>query len=85
MHMVCVSMCTTCMQYPQRPEEGVCPSGSGVTEGCKSLPGCWKPKLDPLEDQLMLFTAGLSPSHVVTFFVTTQTHPTALVNGHMRH
>ena len=35
---------------PQSPEEGVGPSGTGVTDGC----GCWNLNLSPLEEQPVL-------------------------------
>ena len=47
-----VLMCTTCIQYPQRPEEGTRSSGTRVIEGYK--PGCayWGQSLGPLQEQM---------------------------------
>lgn len=36
------SMCTTCLQYPWRPEEVTGSHGSGVTSGCDLSCGCWE-------------------------------------------
>ena len=42
-------MCTTWVQGPQRPGEGVRSPRTGVTEGCE-LP-CWDLSLSPLKEQ----------------------------------
>ena len=41
--VACMCLCTTCMQYLQRPEEGIASHGPGVAAGYE-LPfkGCWE-------------------------------------------
>lgn len=36
----CMYLCTTCMQYPWGPEEGIKSPGTGVADGCEPLCGC---------------------------------------------
>lgn len=40
-----VCLCSTCAQSTQRPEEGIRTSGTGATDSCESLDGCWELKL----------------------------------------
>jgi hypothetical protein len=64
---MCMSVVPTCMQvhhicawHPWRPEDIRSP-GTGVTDGCELLCGCWELKLGPLEEQAVLLTGELSP------------------------
>lgn len=41
---------------PQDPEEGVRLTKTGVIDGCELPYGCWKRKLSPLQEQLVLLT-----------------------------
>ena len=41
-------------------DESVRFSGSGVTDSCQLLCGCWELNLDPLEGQLVLLTTDPS-------------------------
>jgi hypothetical protein len=44
-----VSLCTTCIQYPWRPEKHTGSSGTGVIDVCEPPPcGCWVLDLGPL-------------------------------------
>ena len=45
-----VCLCTMGMQYPQKPEEGIRFPGTGITEGCELLCGCWGLNLGSLEE-----------------------------------
>lgn len=54
----CVSVCHLCAWHLQRPDKGIRSPGSGITDGCDWLCGCWELKLSPLEEQQAL----LSPS-----------------------
>jgi hypothetical protein len=38
-------------QYQHRPEEGIRSSGTGVTDSCELLSGCWELNHGPLEEQ----------------------------------
>ena len=60
----CMCMCTMCMQYLRKPEEGTRSSGTGVTDGCESLCGCWEPNTGLLEKQptLLTYWAVISPT-----------------------
>jgi hypothetical protein len=49
-------MVITCMQRPQRPEEGSETPGTGVTGGCEPPWGCWELNTGPLEEQPVLLT-----------------------------
>lgn len=49
--VACMCLCTTCMQYLQRPEEGILLPGTEVTEGREPLCGCWQQTLGPLVEQ----------------------------------
>lgn len=54
LNFTCMSVClligicvhTTCMQDPQRPEEGI--RSLGVTGSCELPCGCWEQSIDPL-------------------------------------
>jgi len=50
--------------HPQRPEEGVESSGSGITDGRELPYGCWELNLSPLEEQSMFLTMepSISPA-----------------------
>lgn len=50
-----------CMQYPQRPEQDTGSSGTGITNDCEVLCGCWKPKPGPLQEK----TIPVSPLHEI--------------------
>jgi hypothetical protein len=45
----------------QRSEEGIQSPGTGDTDACEPLCGCWELKLGPLEEQVLL-TALTSPA-----------------------
>lgn len=48
----CMSMQHMCVLCPQRPEEGVGSSGTGVTDGCvEPKCVCWNSNANPLEEQ----------------------------------
>ena len=51
-----VSYLHTCVQYLQRPEEGIRSLGTGVTGGCELPCGCWELNPGPLEEQPVLVT-----------------------------
>lgn len=44
------------MLGPRMSEEDSGSSGTGVTDGCKILCGCWKLNLGPLPEQTLLLT-----------------------------
>lgn len=44
-------VCTTCTHKPMRSEEGIRPSGAGVTDGFKAPCGCWESSPGPLEER----------------------------------
>lgn len=50
------SMCTMCMQFLQKPEEGAKSPGTGGMDGYKLPGGCWALNLSPLQDQPALLT-----------------------------
>lgn len=54
---VCTSL--LCVWSPQRPEDVL---GTGVTDWCELLCGCWESHPGSLEDQPMFFTT--EPSHL---------------------
>lgn len=49
-----VHLCAWCLR---RPEEGIGFPGTGVTNGCKLLCGCWDSTLDALEKRPELLPA----------------------------
>ena len=51
-----VCMCTTCMQYPRRPEEDIGSLETGVPGGGELPRGCWGLDLGHLEEQPLLLT-----------------------------
>lgn len=55
------SLGTICVQFSQRPEGGVRPSGTGVVVGCDPPCGCWVKSSDPVEEQKAFFPD--QPSH----------------------
>lgn len=40
---------TTCVEYPQRPEENTILYDTVVADGCELPGGCWEPTIDPLQ------------------------------------
>lgn len=69
----CAFMCTSCVQYPQKPEEGLTSPETG--EGPELPCGCWEWNLGPLEEQqpgLLSALTSLRPPHpcLHTFHVT---------------
>jgi hypothetical protein len=57
----CTSVHHTCAWSSQRPEEGIIP-GTGVPNGCELPCAGWASNPALLKEQLVLFTAGPSPS-----------------------
>lgn len=51
-----VYMYTTCMQCPQKPEEGVRSPGTGVRDTCESLCRYWKMNPGSLQEHPKLLT-----------------------------
>lgn len=51
-----------CAWCPERSDEGIEPPRSRVTMMWVSHDGCWEPTVGPLEEQLVLLTAELSPA-----------------------
>lgn len=49
-----------CMQYLQRPEEGIRAPGIGITGSCGPPGGCWEPSIGSLQEQQSLLTAESS-------------------------
>lgn len=49
-------LCTTCVQCPQRPEEGTRLPGTEVTGGCQPSFACWELIPRPQQEQLVLLT-----------------------------
>ena len=47
-----VCLCTTCVT--QRSKEGIGSPGTGVTDKCEHLCGCWELNPDPLQEQVFL-------------------------------
>jgi hypothetical protein len=47
--------------------EGVGSPGNGVTDSCELPCGCWEMNLSPMDEQLMLLTAGPSVSPTTLF------------------
>lgn len=43
-------LCTTCIQCPQKPEEGVKSPETRVADNCERLCGCSESNPDPLEE-----------------------------------
>lgn len=62
--MLCfhVCLCTTCIQYLQRPDEGVKLPRTEVTDGCKPSYGAWDLNPSSPEEQSALLTN--EPSHL---------------------
>lgn len=60
--MLCfhVRLCTTCIQYLQRPDEGVRLPRTGVTDGCWPSCGSWALNPSSAEEQSTLLTNELS-------------------------
>lgn len=50
LHAVCAQQCPACVQYPQTPEEGAGPVGTGVLDGCGPHVGARNQKLGPLHN-----------------------------------
>lgn len=61
-----VCMCTLCLQYPQRSEEGIRCPGIRVTESWEPLCGCQESSLGPPQEQTMFLT--IEPSCPLTSF-----------------
>jgi hypothetical protein len=59
-------MCAWC---PQRPEESVKSSGTGITDSYKLSCECWKPNPDPLDKQPVFWTSESSMRPQFTFFM----------------
>lgn len=57
-----VSLCTTCIQCPWRPEKDIIFPGTGVTDICETPCGCGESNPDPLEEEPVLLTVE-SPLH----------------------
>ena len=59
-----------CVQYPQRPVEGIGSPGTGVIDGCEPLCGFWELNPDPLQEQLVPLTTepSLQPQYVPSNF-----------------
>lgn len=55
-----VCICALCMECPQRLEEGIGSSGTGVTDGCWPPCGCWERNLCPFQEQLVLSAIEIS-------------------------
>lgn len=69
---LCVSKCIICMQYPWRLEETAGSFGTGVTDHCEPVCGCWKRKLGPLKEQTRsaLNCLAITPSPVIIVFLS---------------
>jgi hypothetical protein len=70
-----VCMCSMCMQYPQRPDEGIKSPGSRVTVGWKpSDARCWVLNMGSLEEQKMFLNAEsyLQPIICLSFIMDYQ-------------
>ena len=52
-----IILCTMCMQYPWRSEDGAGFLATRVTGCCELLCGCWDSDKEPLEEQPVLLTA----------------------------
>ena len=52
-----VFACTYVNSLVQETEEAIGFLGTGVTDNCGLLGGCWEPDLGPLEEQLVFLTA----------------------------
>lgn len=57
-------VCTTHMEFQQRPEEEVGSLGTGVTDCCDLAYGCWGPNLGALQQQQVLLTEAPSLQHL---------------------
>ena len=64
-----VCLCTTCMQCPQRPEEGSKSLGTGVIGSCEPPCRCWEPNSGLLEEKLVVLIAepSLFPKFLLIF------------------
>lgn len=51
-----VSLCTTCIQCPWRPEKDIIFPGTGVTDICEPPYGCWNLNLGPPQEQQEFLT-----------------------------
>jgi hypothetical protein len=75
-------ICATCVQYQQKPEkdESVRSPGTGGTDGCEPLCGCWDLDLDTLKEQPVFLTSEPSLySHGILFLIST--HITVTLNN----
>lgn len=61
------SLYTVCMQYQQKPEEGI---GFPLDPGWEAPRGCWKLNPGTLQEQLVLFTAGPSLLSPIDYFLS---------------
>lgn len=52
----CISVFHLYVYCPHRPENGIRCPGTGVTDGCEQLCGCWKSDLGLLEEHAILLT-----------------------------
>lgn len=67
-----VCLCTTCLQFPQRPEEDTKSHRTGVTDDCELPCGSWGSGPGSLEKQpLLLFTKSRLQSQLNEFFTHT--------------
>ena len=55
-----VCLCTMCVQYPLRSEEGIGYLGTGVTDSYEPLYGCWELNLGSLQEQQVILMDKLS-------------------------
>jgi hypothetical protein len=53
-----VYQCTSCMQWPQWPEEGARLPGTGVAASCEPPSWCWELNSGPQEEYPILLTAS---------------------------
>jgi hypothetical protein len=58
-----LGLCTVCMQYLKRPEEGDRSPEAGVTDACELLCGCWELNPGPLQVQPPSTLLLLFPPH----------------------
>ena len=64
-------MCTTCVRYPQKPEEGSRSFGTVFSDGRVPLCGCWELNLGHLEEYPTLITAKPSLQALLLDFKNT--------------
>ena len=55
----CISVYHVGAWCPQKLEEGIKSLGIGVMDSCETPRGYWEWSLSPLEEQIMLLSAGL--------------------------